>query len=29
MFKIMIVEDDEKIREIVADTLTMWRYEVV
>ncbi|MGE7904312.1 response regulator transcription factor [Peribacillus sp. NPDC094092] len=29
MFKIMIIEDDEKIRNIVADTLTKWRYEVV
>ncbi|MEE3950866.1 response regulator transcription factor [Peribacillus frigoritolerans] len=29
MFKIMIVEDDEKIRKIVADTLTKWKYEVV
>jgi DNA-binding response OmpR family regulator len=29
MFKIMIIEDDEKIRKIVADTLTKWRYEVV
>ncbi|MGZ9815888.1 response regulator transcription factor [Peribacillus simplex] len=29
MFKIMIIEDDEKIRKIVADTLTKWKYEVV
>ncbi|MEC0273568.1 response regulator transcription factor [Peribacillus frigoritolerans] len=29
MFKIMIVEDDEKIRKIVADTLTRWKYDVV
>ncbi|MGJ3194788.1 response regulator [Peribacillus castrilensis] len=29
MFKIMIVEDDEKIRKIVADTLTKWKYGVV
>ncbi|MCY9140869.1 response regulator transcription factor [Peribacillus frigoritolerans] len=29
MFKIMIVEDDEKIRKIVADTLTKWKYDVV
>ncbi|KOR77629.1 transcriptional regulator [Bacillus sp. FJAT-21352] len=28
MFKIMIVEDDEKIRKIVADTLTKWKYDV-
>jgi DNA-binding response OmpR family regulator len=25
----MIVEDDEKIRKIVADTLTRWKYDVV
>ena len=25
----MIVEDDEKIRKIVADTLTKWKYDVV
>jgi DNA-binding response OmpR family regulator len=25
----MIIEDDEKIRKIVADTLTKWKYEVV
>ncbi|WP_375088132.1 hypothetical protein [Peribacillus sp. RS7] len=24
----MIIEDDEKIRKIVADTLTKWKYEV-
>ncbi|MCY8233059.1 response regulator transcription factor [Priestia endophytica] len=29
MFKIMIIEDDEKIRKIVADTLTKWKYEVI
>ncbi|MEK4010253.1 response regulator transcription factor [Peribacillus sp. FSL M8-0224] len=29
MFKIMIVEDEEKIRKIVADTLTKWKYDVV
>lgn len=29
MFTIMLVEDDEKIREIVADTLRKWQYEVV
>ncbi|KQU15263.1 two-component system response regulator [Bacillus sp. Leaf13] len=29
MFKIMIIEDDEKIRKIVADTLTKWKYEVM
>ncbi|MNO13800.1 Response regulator protein GraR [compost metagenome] len=28
MFRIMIVEDDEKIRRIVADTLSKWKYEV-
>ncbi len=25
----MIIEDDEKIRKIVADTLTKWKYEVM
>ncbi len=29
MFKIMIVEDDETIRKIVAGTLTKWKYDVV
>lgn len=29
MFRIMIVEDDEKIRKIVADTLRKWKYEVI
>jgi DNA-binding response OmpR family regulator len=29
MFKIMVVEDDEKIRKIVADTLIKWKYDVV
>lgn len=29
MFRIMMVEDDEKIRGIAADTLRKWRYEVV
>ncbi|GGG02325.1 DNA-binding response regulator [Paenibacillus albidus] len=29
MFRIMIVEDDEKIRHIVADTLRKWQYEVI
>jgi DNA-binding response OmpR family regulator len=29
MFKIMLVEDDEKIRGIVADSLRKWQYEVV
>ncbi|AOZ92992.1 response regulator transcription factor [Paenibacillus crassostreae] len=29
MFRIMIVEDDEKIRQIVADTLRKWQYEVI
>ncbi|MDQ6421352.1 response regulator transcription factor [Paenibacillus sp. LHD-117] len=29
MFKIMLVEDDEKIRAIVADSLRKWQYEVV
>lgn len=29
MYKIMIVEDDEKIRGIVADTLKKWQYDVV
>ncbi|MCR2803311.1 response regulator transcription factor [Paenibacillus soyae] len=29
MFTIMLVEDDEKIRGIVADTLRKWQYEVV
>ncbi len=28
MFKIMIVEDDEKIRNIVADSLQKWTYNV-
>ncbi|MEH7451032.1 hypothetical protein [Gottfriedia acidiceleris] len=26
MFKIMIVEDDEKIRKIVSETLRKWQY---
>lgn len=29
MFRIMIVEDDEKIRTIVADALRKWQYEVL
>lgn len=29
MFRILIVEDDEKIRSIVADALRKWQYEVV
>jgi DNA-binding response OmpR family regulator len=29
LFRIMIVEDDEKIRRIVADTLRKWKYEVM
>ncbi|WP_449622434.1 response regulator transcription factor [Robertmurraya sp. Marseille-Q9965] len=29
MYKIMLIEDDEKIRKIVADTLKKWQYEVV
>lgn len=29
MYRIMIIEDDEKIREIVADTLKKWQYDVV
>ncbi|TKC18843.1 response regulator transcription factor [Robertmurraya kyonggiensis] len=29
MYKIMLIEDDEKIRRIVADTLKKWQYEVV
>lgn len=29
MFKIMLVEDDEKIRGIVASSLRKWQYEVV
>lgn len=29
MFRIMIVEDDKKIRQIVADTLRKWQYEVI
>lgn len=29
MYKIMIIEDDEKIRRIVADTLKKWQYDVV
>ncbi|SDX49662.1 response regulator transcription factor [Paenibacillus sp. CF384] len=29
MYSIMLVEDDEKIRRIVADTLVKWQYEVV
>ncbi|MHA6480490.1 response regulator transcription factor [Paenibacillus sp. strain BS8-2] len=29
MFKIMLVEDDEKIRGIVANSLRKWQYEVV
>lgn len=29
MYRIMIVEDDEKIRRIVADTLKKWQYDVV
>ncbi|AIQ48088.1 transcriptional regulator [Paenibacillus sp. FSL R7-0273] len=28
MFRIMIIEDDVKIRQIVADTLRKWKYEV-
>ncbi|MBP3963188.1 response regulator transcription factor [Paenibacillus lignilyticus] len=28
MYSIMLVEDDEKIRRIVADTLVKWQYEV-
>lgn len=28
MFKIMIVEDDEKIRKIVGNTLKKWQYDV-
>ncbi|WP_335478680.1 hypothetical protein [Gottfriedia acidiceleris] len=26
MFKIMIVEDDEKIRKIISETLRKWQY---
>ncbi|MEH6992241.1 response regulator transcription factor [Neobacillus drentensis] len=29
MFRIMMIEDDEKIRRIVADTLKKWQYDVV
>ncbi|MWC30277.1 response regulator transcription factor [Paenibacillus sp. MMS18-CY102] len=29
MFRIMIVEDDDKIRTIVADALRKWQYEVI
>lgn len=29
MYKIMLIEDDEKIRSIVADTLKKWQYDVV
>ncbi|WP_337018872.1 response regulator transcription factor [Oceanobacillus massiliensis] len=29
MYKIMLIEDDEKIRKIVADTLKKWQYGVV
>ncbi|CAH1194261.1 Response regulator protein GraR [Paenibacillus auburnensis] len=29
MFRIMIIEDDIKIRQIVADTLRKWKYEVI
>ncbi|SFS63502.1 response regulator transcription factor [Paenibacillus sp. BC26] len=29
MYSIMLVEDDEKIRRIVADTLVKWQYEVM
>jgi DNA-binding response OmpR family regulator len=29
LFRIMIIEDDEKIRRIVADALRKWQYEVV
>ncbi len=29
MYRIMIIEDDEKIRRIVADTLKKWKYEVI
>lgn len=29
MFKILMIEDDEKIRRIVADTLKRWQYDVV
>jgi hypothetical protein len=29
MYRIMIIEDDEKIRRIVADTLKKWQYDVV
>lgn len=29
MFRIMIIEDDEKIRRIVADALRKWQYEVL
>lgn len=29
MYKILMIEDDEKIRMILADTLSKWQYEVV
>ena len=29
MYKIMMIEDDEKIRRIVVDTLKKWQYDVV
>lgn len=29
MYRILIIEDDEKIRRIVADTLKKWNYDVV
>src|SRR5262245_22663441 len=29
MYKIMVIEDDEKIRRIVADTLKKWQYDLV
>ena len=29
MYRILIIEDDEKIRRIVADTLKKWQYDVV
>ncbi|WP_088041834.1 response regulator transcription factor [Bacillus sp. EAC] len=29
MYKVMMIEDDEKIRRIVSDTLKKWQYDVV
>lgn len=29
MYRIMMIEDDEKIRRIVADTLKKWQYDAI